>query len=370
MPAVLALSGAEVATFQPGSSVRDVLTSIAERLSAPVSSLKLVRGTAILSVDDVLDSDDDILTVLRLAPRHRCVAGFKGGAVRVWCGRTGECLRDLTIGNGSASCVALSPDGGRVLVGCFGRNAEIWSVETGELQHALTGKADVGRSAILSAVFSPDGRRALTGSTTGTIDVWSTRSGELRCVLSARGGAVFSLAFSPCGSRVIAAAMDGTARVWPAYVGGESSLTLRGHHGDLVRSAEFSRDGARILTGAQNGTVVMWCAATGATLSKKIGHCGAVLAVAFSQDGSRAFAASIDEDKTVRIWCAATGERLLAFAHDGEISTVGFFQDRDRVFVGCADGTAWIWSMETGERLLKLEGGGAGAMIKSGACQS
>ena len=61
---------------------------------------------------------------------------------------------------------------------------------------------------------------------------------------------------------------------------------------------------------------------------------------------------------------------MLSFAPDGAVSTLGFSPELDRVLVGCADGTAWIWSVEPGERLLQLgEGLGAGSMVRSVACQ-
>lgn len=61
-------------------------------------------------------------------------------------------------------------------------------------------------------------------------------------------------------------------------------------------------------------------------------------------------------DQTTKIWCAEKGEQLLDLTgHQGEIVSINFSSDGDKVITGSFDGTAKVWDIRTGENVLSLE---------------
>ena len=77
--------------------------------------------------------------------------------------------------------------------------------------------------------------------------------------------------------------------------------------------------------------------------------------VAFSPDGDRVLTGS--DDGTARLWSLETGETLQSFAgHSRPVFSVAFSPDGARVLTGSGDGTARLWSLETGETLQSFAG--------------
>jgi WD40 repeat protein len=95
---------------------------------------------------------------------------------------------------------------------------------------------------------------------------------------------------------VVTAAWDHTARIWNAATG-QAVTTLAGHT-DAVVAAAFSPDGTRVVTWGMPARI--WNAATGQVVTTLTGHTDDIRAGAFSPDGTRVVTASTDQ--TARIW--------------------------------------------------------------------
>jgi hypothetical protein len=68
------------------------------------------------------------------------------------------------------------------------------------------------------------------------------------------------------------------------------------------------------------------------------------LAVAFSPNGTRILAGSVDN--TARLWDVATGEAVATLAgHTKLVKAIAFSPDGTRVLTGSWDGTARLWSV-------------------------
>jgi WD40 repeat protein/serine/threonine protein kinase len=85
------------------------------------------------------------------------------------------------------------------------------------------------------------------------------------------------------------------------------------------------------------------------------GHLGDVHSVAFSPDGQRIATGS--DDRTAKVWEAASGRELLTLTgHRAWICSVAFSPDSQRIVTGSEDQTAKVWDAASGRELLTLKG--------------
>jgi WD40 repeat protein/serine/threonine protein kinase len=253
--------------------------------------------------------------------------GFqKPGEAAVWDARTGQPLFQLKGLKNGVMSVAFSPDGERIITGGFdspqnpGNEVKVWDGRTGALLLDLTQPCQaVGYlgGARVSVAFSPDGKRiVVAGART------KTSLGEALTVRNAQTGAALlewkvpnsvplSVAFNEDGSRIVTGNLNKTATVWDAQMG-KVLVELKGHLGNVF-SVAFSPDGRRIVTGSADGTVRVWDTRTGVALAELKGHTDGVTSVSFSADGTRLLTAqgtnnSPGKPGDVFVWDAPIGK--------------------------------------------------------------
>jgi WD40 repeat protein/serine/threonine protein kinase len=244
------------------------------------------------------------------------------------------------------SGIAFSPDGARVITASEDRTAKVWDAVTGRLLMTLEGHA----SGVTFAGFSPDGQHLLTLSRDGTAKAWDARTGALRWTFLGHRDGVWSGDYDPEGASVATASFDGTARVWSARQTG-ARLTLPAQDRP-VWDARLAPDGTRVATIDKQGTLRVWDR-QGRTLSE-IATAHMNPAVAWSRDGARLLTAGAG---TAAVWEVATGARLLELAgHAGHVHGAAYAPDQARIVTASADRTARIWDARTGGLLVTLQG--------------
>jgi WD40 repeat protein len=116
----------------------------------------------------VLSPDGRTLAVLP------SVGGLALGVLGLWDVDAGRMVHELREGNGSARCLAFSPDG--TTAASAGREEEtdrrdevsLWDVRTGKGR----GRFTTGQGGVESLAFSPDGKRLATGGDDSTTLIW------------------------------------------------------------------------------------------------------------------------------------------------------------------------------------------------------
>jgi WD40 repeat protein/serine/threonine protein kinase len=208
-----------------------------------------------------------------------------------------------------------------------------------------------GRAATRVA-FDPRGRVLATGQDDGTIRLWTLpRSPAIgRPIRLDRP--VEGLSFRD-GSRLLVAA-DGEVRTWefdreemPSRTGRARSgaeVTVPGTDGHLL--ATLHRVGAR------GGRVELRDAAAGGLLRATPEQPDAIKGAAFSPD-SRKLLTWSDRPDGVRLWDVATlrDPRPVLQALDAPVQRAVFRADGRTILVGCRDGTARLWDVESDEEI-------------------
>jgi WD40 repeat protein len=298
------------------------------------------------------------------------------GKIRAWSAKTGKAL-----GPELSDCInllAISPDGQHLLTG-QGFDAQLLSVREGLRYDSFLLNQRVAGGA---GAFSPDGRAVLTNGDKTTARLRPAQNMAMsmvgvECALH-HPEEVFHVAFSQDGKSFLTMDSGGTVRIWAAKIAYSPRAAARERDIRFVSTSPvaISPDGESLLTGNEDGTAQLWSTkgqlirpfrpgppligvGYGSTvLTRRIGpplrHQSPITAGAVSPDGKRLLIAY--KDGTARLWSAQTGQLLApVLGHPDEsswIDSVAFSPDRKTLLT--LGSSMQLWSAKTGKRLLRL----------------
>jgi WD40 repeat protein/serine/threonine protein kinase len=266
-------------------------------------------------------------------------------AVEVRDAGTGDLVHRLEGHSDEVVDVSFSPDGRRILTASRDASVRIWSAESGEQLHRLS-----GAKSIASAVWRPGGTQIAAGTADGAHLIWDASTGRLVGSWKGHERSV-SVRFSPDGTRLATASWDGKVRIWDPDAG-VPLVTLP--NGSATSVAIFFPDGRRLVS---TGSLVakVWDVKTGALLYMLEGHTGSVFMAQVSGDGTRILTTGGDE--TARLWDARNGELLWTYL--GARWSASLDSAGRRVIAALTDGTARVWDAHRTpyDRVLRGHGG-------------
>jgi WD40 repeat protein len=172
----------------------------------------------------------------------------------VWDLATGRALRTMKAGASlsEAPCIAVTPDGKRVISASFDRTLKVWDLETGGLLRTMEGHRQVSCLAVTS-----DGKQVVSGSD-HTLTVWDLETGRALKVWDLKTGCVLStleghrenfLGVTVDEKRAVSVSDHRTLKVWNL----ETGLPLAAFRCDAgVMCCTFA-DGQTIVAGDDSG---------------------------------------------------------------------------------------------------------------------
>ena len=101
--------------------------------------------------------------------------------------------------------------------------------------------------------ISPDGKRIVSGSADRTVKVWDAETGQELLSLKGHAGLVSSVAISPDGKRIVSGSADKTVKVWDAANGPEDTLPQGTHRPGQERGVQPRRQTHRQRQSRQDG---------------------------------------------------------------------------------------------------------------------
>jgi WD40 repeat protein len=299
---------------------------------------------------------------LAFSPDGRRLAAAAGNnLVKVWDVTTQNEALVLRGHKDTVATVAFSPDGWRLASGGGDGAVKLWDATATAEAFTLSAFSD----RVTNMAIDLDGRR-LAIIDFSIVRVLDTITGVELFPLIGHCDSVWGVAYSPDGRRIASVGEDRTVRVWDATNGLEI-LCLRGHTAP-IRAVAFSPDGQRLasisrgsVTGGQPapGEVVIWDLSKGQMVltlpgRTEIGSEPGFANVAFNPDGERL---ATSEGRTVRVWNAGTGQEILTLPSlERFVTGVAYSSDGLRLAAASLDGKVLVWDAVTGETCLALRG--------------
>lgn len=177
---------------------------------------------------------------------------------------------------------------------------------------------------------------------------------------------VNDVSWSPDGAQLATASDDDSIKIWDIFTG-RCLITISNDAHSSVTAVDWSPDGAKIITGTAKGNISLWNATTGQFIREIESHGGQIPAAGFSKTGELTYSAGNDSE--VRVWKLQSQECIRRFditaVADWNVPwasaykwapCVALSNDGKRILIGGNTGFVTCWSIESGERLLRLAG--------------
>ncbi len=285
-----------------------------------------------------------------------------------------EILWSYTKGDSEATFWKLdwSPDGKLVAATFFDNICLILNAEDGTLVETLDmgdystrcdGFAPDGTLPLRTCAFSPDGSFLATGGDDLKVRLFNTETWELKRTFLGHSGSILCLDFSP-DSKYLASG-SGTDKVIPQNAGenltriwnletGRQEIVLEGHL-DGVLAVEWSDDGTKIATVSDDRTCKIWSFPEGETLHSMKGHTSGLLDVDWSPDGTRLYTGS--RDYKIKVWDWKNESELMSWPDYNCVRSVQVHPDGDYIATSGVDLTMKIRDIGSGAELKVIKDG-------------
>lgn len=201
-----------------------------------------------------------------------------------------------------------------------------------------------------SVDFSPDGSLLLTASMDRTAKIWNVDDGLPYCAPMVHSfpvnGARFwkgvhgELRVVTFTSETSRPEDSGIVTVWEC--GPTPQIKWQQNTGGALQAWDIDPSGLRVVTGTQNGLVRVWDLETGQPRTPFMQHTNQVRSARFSPD--RTHLLTCAWDGTAALWTAETGERIRTFAHPEWVRCAEFSPSGSFLATGADDGMIRIWA--------------------------
>ena len=255
------------------------------------------------------------------------------------------------LGASQVRAVAISPDG-EMLAAAVDFVVYLIDRQSGALVGGAPLALENGSSAT-DLAFSPDGNRLIVPDLSGAVTVWDlTTDSPAQQSFQAAPGVINGFALDPAGNKMVVIGKNG-ATVWPLPEDVTTSQPAELLSGKDARSVAWSPDGALVAVGDSNGTVSLVGDGRSPVVTLT-GPKGIVKAVAFSPDSTLVAAAIETSNKdlgesTVLVWPIGEDQPSEHFVNDrGTVTSLAFVQDGTALATGGKDNHIDVWNLQSG----------------------
>ena len=183
--------------------------------------------------------------------------------------------------------------------------------------------------------------------------VISLPGGEIVDRLHDSPAAIDEVAYSPDGSQVALACFDGAVRLW----GGDGTGSLReaARHSGRVTSVTFVPSSDLLVSASDSGEVLETRWRSGNTL-RRWAHDGRSVVTMGASPAGGWVAYALDDHSIHLVDTVSGGGAKRMIGHDHRVRGLAFSERGSRLFSILDRGELKIWSVDTGQELLTLDG--------------
>ncbi len=270
------------------------------------------------------------------------VTGSGDATAKVWDWATGNVLKTFAGKNGHKGLIltaAVAPKSNHFATGGADNLAMIWDFPSPDPLRNIAVPSEATTVAV-----TPDGGRVVVGSKDGKLYGWKTEDGQTLFDLSGHRGTVTGLAFAPNGTELSSVGEDGVLRLW--QVNEKRQLSAFAAHPGPITGVIYQTNGDRIYTAGADNTVRIWFPSK--TGSRSFLQPQAVTAMSLSPDGAHVFAAT---GKTARMVAVANGTQVREYSTGEPISCIAGTNGGAWIASG-AGKSLHLWQMKDGLQVM------------------
>lgn len=173
---------------------------------------------------------------------------------------------------------------------------------------------------ILAVKFNPNDRMLATGGSDRVIKLWSITSGMLqqKGILTGSNAGVNAIDFNLTGNQIIGAFNDRACRIWNTRDFRTASMPM--FHSDKVLAARFLGDGDKVITGSMDRTIRVWDARKGDCVDSKFA--GSYVYDLVTVDNRGTTIISGHHNKCIYFWDLRSKEKQSELAFGGRITSL------------------------------------------------
>ncbi|MBL7810814.1 MAG: caspase family protein [Bacteroidetes bacterium] len=287
------------------------------------------------------------LTTATLSPDCNFIAtGDRSGSVSIRDINNGKLMRGLNCDNFVTS-MQFNSLSNKILT-CFGYQAAIWDIKSGNLIVELTSHATKVSSVGVDSAF----KFVAIAAGNGTVQVWKINQGRVEGILDYKSIEFTGIKNFRDGQMFVTCS-DSNLYLWDVNTGNKL-IIYRGYtYG--INSVSISPNGKFMAIFSDDGTVGIWDVKNGKYLHTLYGHSRFISYSTFNQSGQ--LLATASWDNTVKIWDVEKGNMLLNLrdVDHNDIEFVAFSPNGEDI-ITTSFYIARIWSLKTGKVIDSLIG--------------